>query len=316
MPRYLRFVHGVIDSSDLPLNVSRELLQGSRAVSHIRTTAVKKVLKLLKEMAENEPEKYACFWREFGSILKEGIADDYANRDAIARLLRFTSTRSGAPEPEVSLSDYVARMKEGQEEIYYLIAPTMSGAAASPHLEAFRDKGVEVLLLSDGVDNWVVSSLREFEGKRLQSVAQGAASLIPLEDEAEREATEQAGADFAALVGELKEILAGKVWDVQVSSRLTTSPACLIANEPDIDVNIAYRLRGTGIPSQPVLEINPHHPLVDRLNRMPRRPDLAAWAHILYNEAVLTLGARVADPASFVMQLNELLTTLVVRDES
>ena len=316
MPRYLRFVHGVIDSSDLPLNVSRELLQGSRAVSHIRTTAVKKVLKLLKEMAENEPEKYACFWREFGSILKEGIADDYANRDAIARLLRFTSTRSGVPEPEVSLSDYVARMKEGQEEIYYLIAPTMSGATASPHLEAFRDKGVEVLLLSDGVDNWVVSSLREFEGKRLQSVAQGAARLTPLEDEAEREATEQAGSDFAALVSELKEILTGKVWDVQVSSRLTTSPACLIANEPDIDVNIAYRLRGTGIPSQPVLEINPHHPLVVRLNRMPRKPDLAAWAHILYNEAVLTLGARVADPASFVMQLNELLTALVIQDES
>jgi molecular chaperone HtpG len=316
MPRYLRFVHGVIDSSDLPLNVSRELLQSSRAVSHIRSTAVKKVLKLLKGMAENEPEKYACFWREFGSILKEGIADDYANRDEIARLLRFTSTRSDAPEPEVSLSDYVARMKEGQEEIYYLIAPTMSGAAASPHLEAFRDKGVEVLLLSDGVDNWVVSSLREFDGRRLQSVAQGAANLTPLEDEAEREATEQAGSDFAALVSELKEILAGKVWDVKVSSRLTTSPACLVANEPDIDVNIAYRLRGTGIPSQPVLEINPHHPLVERLNRMPRNPDLAAWAHILYNEAVLTLGARVADPASFVMQLNELLTALVVQDGS
>jgi molecular chaperone HtpG len=311
LPRYLRFVRGVIDSSDLPLNISRELLQGSRAVSHIRSTAAKKTLKLLKEMAEGEPEKYAIFWREFGSVLKEGIADDYANREEIARLLRFTSTKSGTGDPDVSLSDYVARMPEGQDEIYYLIAPTKAAAAASPHLEAFRSKGVEVLLLSDGVDNWVVSSLRDFDGKRLQSVAQGGADLTPLTDQAEREATEQASSDFAALVSEFKEILADKVWDVQVSSRLTTSPACLVANEPDIDVNIAHRLRGSGVPSQPVLEINPQHPLVERLNRMPRDPHLGAWAHTLYNQAVLTLGARMADPAAFVIQLNDLLTALV-----
>jgi molecular chaperone HtpG len=311
LPRYLRFLRGVIDSGDLPLNVSREMLQGSRAVDHIRSTAVKRVLKLLKDMAASEPEKYATFWKEFGATLKEGIVEDYANRDEIAGLLRFPSTRSGTGEgQEVSLGDYVARMKEGQEKIYYVVAPTLAGAAASPHLEAFRQKGIEVLLLSDAVDNWVVTSLTEFDGRRLQSVTQGSPDFGALQDDAEQQAAEQAAADCADLVGRLKAALDGQVWDVRVTSRLTTSPACIVANEPDSDVSLAHRLRGSGLPSQPVLEINPKHPLVDRLSRDPDDPRLADWAQVLYGQAVLTLGARIDDPAAFVSRLNELLVTL------
>jgi molecular chaperone HtpG len=310
MPQYLRFVRGVIDSADLPLNISRELLQGSRVVDHIRGNAVKKVLKLLADLAENEPERYATFWREFGAILKEGITDDFGNRDEIARLLRFTSTRSATDEATVSFRDYVARMKEGQRDIYYLLAPTLAAAAASPHLEAFRSKGVEVLLLGEDVDNWVISNLREFEGKRLQSVAQGTADLGPLEDQAEAKAKEQASTVLSGLVGQLKAVLAGQAWDVRVSSRLTTSPACIVANEPENENSLAHRLRGSGLPIQPVLEINPQHPLIQRLNREPADPRLAEWAHVLFGQAVLTLGARIEEPASFVARLNDLLTAL------
>ena len=232
MPRYLRFVRGVIDSADLPLNVSRELLQGSRVVDRIRSSSVKKVLQLLKDMSEKEPEKYATFWKEFGAVLKEGIVEDFGNRDDIAALARFTTTQSATDEADVALGDYTARMKEGQEHIYYLLAPTLAAAKNSPHLEAFRAKGVEVLLLTDTVDNWVVTSLREFGGKHLQSVAQGSADLGALEDEAERAAHEQASTEFAGLLAKLKEILDGQAWDVRVTSRLTTSPSCIVANEP------------------------------------------------------------------------------------
>jgi molecular chaperone HtpG len=312
MPQYLRFVRGVIDSSDLPLNVSRELLQGSRVVDNIRSNATKKVLRLLADLAEKEPEKYATFWKEFGAVLKEGLAEDYGNRDEIARLLRFTSTKSASDEPDVSLADYVGRMKEGQQHIYYLLAPGLAAAQASPHLEAFRKKGIEVLLLPDGegIDNWVVASLRDFDGKPLQSVAQGSGDLSELEDEAEAAAKEQATADFAGLVGQLKAALAGRAFDVRVSSRLTTSPTCIVANEADIDINLARRLRGSGLPSQPVLEINPQHPLVERLNREPADPHLAEWANVLFDQAVLTLGARIEEPAAFVSHLNDLLVTL------
>jgi molecular chaperone HtpG len=310
MPQYLRFVRGVIDSADLPLNISRELLQGSRVVDHIRGSAVKKVLKLLAELADNEPERYATFWREFGAILKEGITDDFGNRDEIARLLRFTSTRSGTGEAVVSFRDYVARMKEDQRDIYYLLAPTLAAAAASPHLEAFRDKGVEVLLLGEDVDNWVISNLREFEGRRLQSVAQGTVDLGPLADQAETKAKEQASTVLSGLVGQLKAVLAGQAWDVRVSSRLTTSPACIVANEPENENSLAHRLRGSGLPIQPVLEINPQHPLIQRLNREPADPRLAEWAHVLFSQSVLTLGARLEEPGAFVARLNDLLTGL------
>lgn len=310
LPGYLRFIRGVIDSGDLPLNVSRELLQGSRAVDHIRSTAVKRVLRLLRDLAQSEPEKYAAFWTEFGAVLKEGAATDFANRDELARLLRFTSTASGTSEADVSLASYVARMKEGQDKIYYLLAPTLAGARASPHLEAFREKGIEVLLLGDPVDNWLVPSLREFGGKQLQSVAQGVPDFGGLEDDAARQARQQADADFADLVSALKASLDGQAWDVRVSSRLTTSPACIVASEPDLDINPGRRLRDSGMPSQPVLEINPRHPLIRRLNRSLDDPQLDGWAHVLYSQAILTLGARIDDPAAFVTRLNELLVTL------
>ena len=310
MPGYLRFIRGVIDSEDLPLNVSRELLQGSRAVDHIRSTAVKRVLRLLRDLAESDPGKYATFWAEFGAVLKEGAATDFANRDELAGLLRFTSTASGTSEADVSLATYVARMKDGQDKIYYLLAPTLAGARTSPHLEAFREKGIEVLLLGDPVDNWLVPSLREFHGKPLQSVAQGVPDFGGLEDDGAQQAREQAGADFAGLVSALKASLGGQAWDVRVSSRLTTSPACIVANEPDLDINLARRLRDSGMPSQPVLEINPQHPLIRRLNLRLDDPQLGDWAHVLYNQAILTLGARIDDPAAFVTRLNDLLVTL------
>jgi molecular chaperone HtpG len=310
MPRYLRFIRGVIDSADLPLNVSRELLQGSRVVDRIRSSAVKKVLQLLKDTAEKEPEKYATFWKEFGGVLKEGIVEDFGNRDDIARLARFTTTQSAGEEADVTLGEYVGRMKEGQEKIYYLLAPTLAAAASSPHLEAFRAKGVEVLLLTDAIDNWMVTSLREFEGKQLQSVAQGPADLGALEDEAEKAAQDQASTDFAGLLARLKEVLDGQAWDVRVTSRLTTSPACIVANEPASEINLVQRLRGSGLPSQPILEINPKHPLVERLNRHQDDPRLGDWAAVLFNQAVLTLGARIDDPAAFVTRLNDLLTAL------
>ena len=308
MPQYLRFIRGVVDSSDLPLNVSRELLQGSRAVSHIKSAAVKRILKLLADMAENEPEKYATFWAQFGAVLKEGIPEDYANREDLAKLLRFTTTTSGAAELS-SLADYVARMKEGQGSIYYLLAPGPA-AASSPHLEAFRAKGVEVLLLTEAVDSWVVSELREFGGHRLQSVAQGAADLSDLADAEEKAAAEQAGTEFAALTARLKELLGDQVYDVRVTSRLTTSPACIVANEPDIEMNLMRRMRGSGLPSQPVLEINPAHPLVARLDHRLDDPELDDWAHVLFSQAVLTLGARIEDPAAFVSRMNGLLAAL------
>ena len=310
MPRYLRFIRGVIDSADLPLNVSRELLQGSRVVDRIRSSAVKKVLQLLKDTAEKEPEKYATFWKEFGAVLKEGIPEDFGNRDDIARLARFTTTLSPGEEADVALGEYVGRMKEGQEKIYYLLAPTLAAAASSPHLEAFRAKGVEVLLLTDAVDNWVVTSLRDFEGKQLQSVAQGPADLGALEDEAEKAAQDQASTEFAGLLARLKEVLDGQAWDVRVTSRLTTSPSCIVANEPASEINLLQRLRGSGLPSQPILEINPKHPLVERLNRHQDDPRLGDWAVVLFNQAVLTLGARIDDPAAFVTRLNDLLTAL------
>src|SRR5450755_2568078 len=319
MPAYLRFVRGVIDSSDLPLNVSRELLQGSRAVSHIRSSAVKRVLKLLAGMAANEPDKYATFWSQFGAVLKEGIPEDYTNRDDLARLLRFSSTAnstaSSPGEASVSLSDYVARMKEGQDSIYYLLAPG-TAAASSPHLEAFRAKGVEVLLLTEPVDSWVVTGLHEFDGHRLQSVAQGAAGLGSLEDEAEKAAAAKAGTEFAALADRLKELLGDQVYDVRVSSRLTTSPACIMANEPDIEMNLVRRMRGSGVPSQPVLEINPGHPLVERLNHRLDDPHLDDWAQVLFSQAVLTLGARIEDPAAFVNRMNDLLGALTGDSEA
>lgn len=316
MPSYLRFVRGVIDSSDLPLNVSREILQSSRVVDSIRSSAVKKVLRLLKDLAEKEPEKYATFWKEFGDVLKEGVAEDYSNRDDIAKLLRFTTTRSTADEPDTSLADYVSRMKEGQDKIYYLLAPSPAAAKSSPHLEIFAKKGIEVLLLGQAIDNWLVTSLPDFDGKRLQSVAQGVSDLGAMEDEAEKEAGEKAGTELSGLVERLKAALGDKVSDVRTTNRLTTSPACIVADEPDIEMNLMRRMRGSGLPSQPVLEINPEHALVRRLDHETDEQRLADWAHVLYSQSVLTLGARIDEPAEFVERLNGLLMTLADEEKA
>jgi molecular chaperone HtpG len=311
LPRYLQFVRGVIDSADLPLNVSRELLQTSLAVEHIRTSAVRRVLKLLGDLATNEPEKYAAFWKEFGAVLKEGVADDFSNRDELARLLRFPSTTS---DEETSLSDYVSRMKEGQSKIYYLLAPSLAAAKASPHLEAFRAKGIEVLLLGQGVDNFVVTNLPQgYEEHPFQSVTQGPPDFGELADEEEKAAAEQADADNTDLVGKLKAALSGLAWDVRVTSRLTTSPACIVSGEAETDFTLAQRMRGTGLPKQPILEINPRHPLIERLNAGQDDPRLSDWAQVLFNQAVLTFGARIENPAAFVGHLNDLLISLAAQ---
>jgi molecular chaperone HtpG len=310
LPPYLRFVRGIVDSSDLPLNVSREILQSSRLVESIRSGAVRKVLGTLQELAANDAERYATFWKEFGTVLKEGVADDYGNRDEIAELLRFRSTRSASGDPDVSLRDYVGRMKEGQERIYHITAPSLAAARSSPHLEVFREKGVEVLLLDEVVDNWVVTSLHEYDGKSLQSVTQGRTDLDALADATEKEANEKAVAEHAALVGRLKGTLGDLVWEVRVTDRLTTSPACIVANEPTLDFHLMNRLQGSGLPSQPVLEINPRHPLIAQLDREPDEERFANWANVLYNQAVLTAGARLDDPAAFVGRLNDLLMAL------
>ncbi len=309
IPRYLRFVRGIVDSSDLPLNVSREMLQSNRLIDSIRSGAVRKVLGLLADLAANEPEKYATFWREFGTLLKEGVADDYANRAEIAELLRFRSTHS-SENPDVLLRDYVGRMKDGQGRIYYLVAPSLAAATSSPHLEVFRKKGIEVLLLDEVVDNWLVTSLHEFDGKQLQSVAQGRTDLDELQDAEEKEADEKAATERAELVGRLKATLGDRVWEVRVTNRLTTSPACIVANEPQLDIHVIDRLRGSGLPSRPVLEINPHHPLIARMDEEADEAHFADWAHVLYSQAVLTAGAHLDDPAGFVSRLNDLLVGL------
>lgn len=316
LPSYLRFVKGVIDSSDLPLNVSREILQGSRAVDHMKSTATKRVLRRLAELAEKEPDKYATFWKEFGATLKEGIPEDFTNRDEIAKLLRFTTTKSGGEDADTSLADYKARMKDGQEHIYYLVAPSLAAAKSSPHLEAFRAKGIEVLLLTDPVDNWLVSSLHDFDGTPLMSVAQGTGDLSALADEEEKQAREQAGTEYADLIGKLKSHLSGQAADVRLSTRLTDSPACLVSNEPETEMTMVQRLRGTGLPRQAVLELNPDHPLVRRLKDETDDTRLAEWAQVLFSQSVLTFGARLEDPAAYVSQLNRLLTSLTGAGET
>jgi molecular chaperone HtpG len=302
MPAYLRFVRGVIDSSDLPLNVSREMLQSSRAVAQIRATAVRKVLRLLADLAEHDPATYAVFWRQFGAVLKEGVAEDYASLEQITPLLRFTSTASATDEQDVSLADYLARRPAGQHQIYYLLAPSLAAARESPHLEMFRKKGIEVLLLSEPVDGWVVNSLQDVDGTPLRSVAQGTFDIGALADESEMQAQQQAVAEFAALLDRMRAVLDGKVRAVRVTGRLTSSPVCLVAGEPG-------RLPARQV--QPVLEINPEHPLVGRLNTEGDDQRFADWTHVLYNQAVLTTGSMVDDPAGYAGRLNNLLLDLI-----
>jgi molecular chaperone HtpG len=313
MPQYLRFVRGVIDSADLPLNVSREILQNSRDIDAIKAGSVKKVLGLLEDLAENQPEKYVAFWKEFGKVLKEGPGEDFANKDRIAGLLRFASTDADTDAQIVSLKDYIGRMKEGQEAIYTITADSFAAAQHSPHLEIFRKKGIEVLLLSDRVDEWLTSNLTEFDGKPIKSVAKGGLDLGALEDEAEKTAQKEAEDAMKPLVERIKTTLGERVKDVRVTHRLTDSPACLVTGEGDMSANLERLLKAAGqaAPSvKPTLEINPSHALVTRLGSESDEARFADWANLLFEQALLAEGGQLDDPASFVRRLNGLLAML------
>jgi molecular chaperone HtpG len=315
MPIYLRFVKGVIDSADLPLNVSREILQESRDVKVIREGSTKRVLSMLEELADAEEQekkdKYATFWTQFGQVLKEGIGEDATNKERIAKLIRFASTHNDSDTQNVSLADYVSRMKEGQDKIYYVTGDSYAAAKNSPHLEIFRKKGIEVLLLTDRVDEWMLSFLSEFEGKILVSVAKGDLDLGKLEDEAEKKAHEETEAGYKELVEKMKTALADKAKDVRVTFRLTDSPACLVADEHELSGNLMRMLKAAGQDapeSKPILEINPDHPLVQRLKYEEAK--FGDWSNILFDQAALAEGGTLTDPAGFVKRLNDMLLSM------
>ncbi|HSN19051.1 MAG TPA: molecular chaperone HtpG, partial [Usitatibacter sp.] len=311
LPAYLRFVRGIVDSNDLPLNVSREILQQNRDIEAIRAGCVKRILGLLEELAANQPDKYAAFWKEFGRVLKEGVAEDPANRERIAKLLRFSSTHADGEEQNVSFADYVSRMKEGQDRIFYVTADSFRAARNSPHLEIFRKRGIEVLLLHDRIDEWLVANLISFDEKPIVSVARGELDLGKIEAAEEGRRPQPQPGDHAALVEKLKRVLDTKVKDVRVSTRLTESPSCLVADEQDIGGNLARILKAAGqqLPDfKPILEINVSHPILARLG--PDDERFADWASLLFDQALLAEGGQLEDPAEFVKRSNELMLSL------
>jgi len=313
LPPYLRFVRGIVDSNDLPLNVSREILQQSRDVETIRNASVKRVLGLIEDLAQHQPEKFATFWKEFGRVLKEGAAEDAANRDRIARLLRFASTKNDSDEQTVSLADYVGRMKEGQDAIYYITADSYAAAKNSPHLEIFRKLGVEVLLMFDRVDEWVVSMLTEFEGKPLQSVAKGGLDLSKLGGEEAQREQQKAADEHRPLVERIQNVLKDRASAVRVTTRLTDSPSCLVSDEHGMSTHLERMLRAAGQnvrASRPILEINPQHPIVQRLKDESDEQRFTDWSHILFDQAMLAEGGQLDDPAAFVKRLNDVMLTL------
>jgi len=313
MPGYLRFIRGVVDSDDLPLNISREILQRNKQIDTIRNGSVKKVLSYLENMAKHEPEKYAEFWRTFGNVLKEGPAEDFTNREKIANLLRFASTHTGDDAQTVALDDYVGRMKPEQEKIYYITAESHAAAKHSPHLELFKKKGIEVLLMSDRVDEWLMSHLQEYDGKPLVSVAKGELDLGKLEDKEEQKKIKEAEKSYKDLLKRMQDILGDKVKEVRVSHRLTDSPSCLVVEQHDMAVSMQKILKQAGhqLPEmQPVLEVNPDHPLVKRLNDEAEAKHFEDWTHILFDQAMLSEGGQLDDPAAFVGRMNELLLLL------
>jgi molecular chaperone HtpG len=311
LPAYLRFVRGVVDSTDLPLNVSREILQESKDIETLRGGTTRKVLDLLAGLAGTEKDKYATFWSQFGRVLKEGIGEDYANKEKVAALLRYASTQADTADETVSLADYVARMKEGQDAIYYVTAESFNAARNSPHLEVFRRKGIEVLLMPERVDEWVVGHLTAFDGKPLVSVAKGGLDLGKLEDEAEKKEVEAEASELAPLIERMRKSLGERVKDVRVTRRLTDSPACLVADEHDVSANLARMLKAAGQPapaSKPILEINPHHAVVRRLKDEERHFD--DWAKVVFDQALLAEGGQLDDPAAFVRRINELMLAM------
>ncbi len=319
MPRYLRFVRGVIDADSLPLNVSREILQQSKQISTIKAGAVKKVLGLLKTMSK-DAETYEKFWKEFGNVIKEGVIEDHKNKDAIAKLLRFSSTHTDKEKQDVSLDDYVGRMQEGQDKIYYVTADSFSAAKNSPHLEVFRKKGIEVVLMADRVDEWLISNLTEFDGKQLQSVAKGELDLDKLDTEEEKKEKEETTKDFESILKQMKEVLGDKVSDVRVTNRLTDSPACLVTGDNDMSLNMERIMKEAGQSmdmmggmggSKPIFEINPTHALVTNVKDEQDDDRFADITNILFDQAILSEGGQLDDPAAFVHKLNGLLQGLL-----
>jgi molecular chaperone HtpG len=316
LPAYLRFVRGIVDSSDLPLNVSREILQQSRDVDTIRAASIKRVLGLLEDLSGHHAGKFATFWKEFGRVLKEGVADDASNRERIAKLLRFASTRSDNDEQSVSLTDYVGRMKEGQDAIYFITADGFSAARNSPHLEIFRKVGVEVLLMYDRIDEWVVSMLTEFDGRPLKSVAKGGLDLGKLDDGAAKDEEKKEADELRPFVERIQAALKDLASEVRVTHRLTDSPACLVSDEHGMSTNLERMLKAAGqnVPDlHPVLEINPRHPIVQRLKEEADEARFADWSRILFDQATLAEGGQLDDPAAFVKRLNDVMLTLAGR---
>ncbi|QSX42097.1 molecular chaperone HtpG [Shewanella cyperi] len=310
MPSYLRFVQGLIDSNDLPLNVSREILQDNKVTRTLRQALTKRVLSMLEKLAKDDADKYQQFWAEFGQVLKEGPAEDFANRERIAGLLRFASTHTGNAAPTVSLDDYIARMKEGQERIYYIVADSYEAAANSPHLELLRKKGIEVLLLSERIDEWLINHLNEYKEKQLHSVTRGDLDLGALEDEAEKAEHEQAVKEAESLVQRFKSALGNKVKDVKVTSRLTDTPACVVAGEGEMSSQMIKLMQAAGQPVpevKPTFELNPAHPLVARLGELQDEQVFGEWAELLLGQATLSEKGSLADPSAFIKLMNKML---------
>ena len=310
MPSYLRFVKGVIDSSNLPLNVSREILQDSKAVEAIKSGTVKKLLSSMQDLAKKKPEEYQKFWNEFGRVLKEGPAEDFTNKEKIAGLLRFSSTNSKSDEQNVSLTDYIERMKADQEVIYYITADSLMAAKNSPHLEIFKKKDIEVILLGDRVDEWMIASLPEFSGKKLQSIAKGDLDLGKLEDKKEKDKKKKIEDDAKNLVEKIKESLGDKVAEVKVTHRLTDSPACLVVGENDISGNLERILKAAGQNTpdiKPILEINPEHDLIKKLDSYQGKKEFNEYSSVIFDQALLSEGGQLEDPVSFIKKINQLL---------
>jgi len=318
MPRYLRFIRGVIDADSLPLNISREILQQSKQINTIKSGAVKKILGLMENLAKNDAEKYTTFWQQFGTVLKEGPIEDHKNKDRIAKLLRFSSTHTDNAAQDVSLADYVSRMQEDQEKIYFVTADSFAAAKNSPHLEIFRKKGIEVLLLSDRIDEWLVSSLTEFDGKQLQSVAKGELDIDKQDSEASKKEQEAAEKDFESVLKQIQEVLKDKVSEVRISHRLTNSPACLVAADYGMSLNMERIMKEAGQDlsmmgggGKPVFEINPEHALVMRMKDEQDDERFADLTNIIFDQAILSEGGQLEDPAEFVHKLNGLLQALL-----
>jgi molecular chaperone HtpG len=313
LPLYLRFVKGVVDSADLPLNISREMLQQDAAIDSMRTGLARRVLDLLAKLAKDEPEKYATFWKEFGTVLKEGPAEDHANRERIAKLLRFSSTHTDKAEQDVTLEDYIARMKPEQKEIYFVLADNFAAAKSSPHLEVLRAKGIEVLLLSDRVDEWLVDHLREFDGKQLRNVARGELDIAAIQSDEEKQQRETLSKEHAALVERMKKSLQDRVSEVRVTNRLADSPAVLVLGAHDLGAQMRRILEAAGqkVPaSKPALEINVKHPLLQRIESTGEDASFDDLSMLLFEQATLADGGQLAEPAAFVQRLNRLLLTM------